>query len=250
MTGLTKQRVSAVNSHKATEVTMSKNPVEEFLAVKEKTAGMGSSFTNAFSKLPQHMGHAAAGAVAAGAVGLAGAGISAAAGKIFDAATKGHDFRSMMQANEDLHPHYEADPKKFNLMFNTLRTMNPEYSKDPLVAGSFIRRMIESPMGIGGIAGEALQHRGDFPESIFGTAHEFARGGAQTGAAESMKDKFHAPQQAEDKKRWEQEFSQKERQMTMPSTQTGTTDTMEYTPDGDPVGNSKVQKSHTVTRRG
>jgi hypothetical protein len=104
-----------------------------------------------------------------------------------DAATKGRDFRSMMEANEDLHMHHEQDPKRFNLMFSTLRNVNPEFSKDPLIAGSFMRRMIESPMGIGGIAGEALKHRGDYPETAFGVAHDYARGGAQAGIAESMK---------------------------------------------------------------
>lgn len=162
---------------------MAKNPVEEFLGVKEKTANM---FSQTLSKIPEHATSAAAGAAAGAAVGLAGAGLGAAVSKIIDAATKGHDFRQMMQSNEDLHPHYASDPKKFNLMFNTLRTMNPQFSKDPLVAGSFMRRMIESPMGIGGIAGEALKHRGDFPESAFGVAHDYAREGARSGLSSSM----------------------------------------------------------------
>jgi len=153
---------------------MAKNPVEEFL---EKKA----SFGEAMSSLPKHFGRAAVGAAAAGAVGLAGAGLGAAIGGILDAATKGHDFRQMLHHNEDLHEHYEADPTRFNLMFSTLRSMNPQFSKDPLVAGSFMRRMIESPTGIGGIAGEALKQRGDFPESAFGVAHDFAREGAKAG---------------------------------------------------------------------
>ncbi len=159
---------------------MAKNPVEEFL---EKKAGFGE----AMSSLPKHLGAAAAGAAAAGAVGLAGAGLGAAVGGILDAATKGRDFRAMLQHNEDLHEHHEANPTRFNLMFSTLRTMNPAFSKDPLVAGSFMRRMIESPTGIGGIAGEALKQRGDFPESAFGVAHDFAREGAKSGVLESMK---------------------------------------------------------------
>jgi hypothetical protein len=160
---------------------MAKNPVEEFL---EKKAAGG--FSSAVKSFPKHLGNAAAGAAAAGAVGLVGAGLGAAVGGILDAATKGHDFRQMMVHNQDLHEHHQADPTRFNLMFNTLRTMNPEFSKDPLVAGAFMRRMIESPTGLGGIAGEALKQRGDFPESAFGVAHDFAREGAKSGLNASM----------------------------------------------------------------
>ena len=160
-----------------------KNPVEEFVGMAKRAGAFGA----AMKKFPSHMAHAGAGAVAAGAVGLAGAGLGAAVSGIIDAATKGRDFRSMMGANEDLQMHHEQDPKRFNLMFSTLRNVNPEFSKDPLIAGSFMRRMIESPMGIGGIAGEALKHRGDYPETAFGVAHDYARGGAQAGIAESMK---------------------------------------------------------------
>jgi len=164
---------------------MSKSPVEEFMAV-SKTANV---FRAAARKFPQHMAHAAVGAAAAGAVGLVGAGLGSAVSGIFDAATKGHDFRQMMSANEDLHAHHEQDPKKFNLMFSTLRNVNPQFSKDPLVAGSFMRRMIESPMGIGGIAGEALKHRGDYPDTAFSVAHDYARDGAKAGITESFKQK-------------------------------------------------------------
>ena len=153
-----------------------KNPVEEFVEMSKKA----NFLTDAAKKFPQHMAHAATGA-AAGAVGLMGAGLGAAVSGILDAATKGRDFRHMMEANEDLQMHHEQDPQRFNLMFNTLRNVNPEFSKDPLVAGSFMRRMIESPMGIGGIAGEALKQRGDYPESAFGVAHDFAREGAKAG---------------------------------------------------------------------
>jgi hypothetical protein len=160
-----------------------KNPVEEFLGMRKTANVVGE----AFRRFPQHLAHAGAAAGAAATVGLVGAGIHGAVSKIVDVATKSHDFRQMMHANEDLHPHYESDPKRFNLMFNTLRTMNPSYSKDPLVAGSFMRRMIESPTGLGGIAGEALQHRGDFPESAFGVAHDYAREGAKAGLGESLR---------------------------------------------------------------
>lgn len=164
---------------------MAKNPVEEFLEVKTAAPAPGA-FRKALNAMPGHFGAAAAGAGAAGAVGLVGAGLGAAVGGIMDAATKGSDFRAMLEHNEDLHEHHERDPKRFNLMFTTLRNVNPQFSKDPLVAGSFMRRMIESPTGIGGIAGEALKQRGDFPESTFGVAHDFAREGAKQGLGNSM----------------------------------------------------------------
>lgn len=157
---------------------MAKNPVEEFLSEK---AAAPSTLSRAFDAVPGHMANAAAGAVAMGAVGLAGAGIHAAVSSIVDAATKAHDFKQMLQVNEDLHDHYAQDPKRFGMMFNTLRTMNPQYSKDPLVAGAFMRRMIESPQGIGGIASEALKDRGNFPETPWGVAQDYARSGAGKG---------------------------------------------------------------------
>lgn len=167
---------------------MAKNPVEEFLETK-KTAAPGV-FGKAMKALPGSFAGAAVGATAAGAVGLIGAGLGAAVHGILDAATKGRDFRAMMQANEDLQEHHAQDPRKFNLMFNTLRNVNPEYSKDPLIAGSFMRRMIESPSGIGGLAGEALKQRGDYPETAFGAAHDYAREGAKAGIGPAIKPFF------------------------------------------------------------
>ena len=169
---------------------MSDDPFKAFLEGRTKTAAPSPTpgvWGRAVNSIPGHFGSAAAGAAAAGAVGLIGAGIGSAVSGILNAATKGHDFKQMLMHNEDLHEHHERDPKRFNLMFNTLRNMNPEFSKDPLIAGSFMRRMIESPTGIGGIAGEALKQRGDFPESAFGVAHDFAREGAKAGITESMR---------------------------------------------------------------
>lgn len=164
---------------------MAKNPVEEFLSLEKTAAGPGL-FRRAMNQVPGQMANAAAGAIAMGAVGFASAGIHAAVGSIVDAATKARDFKEMLHANEDLHEHYQQDPKRFNMMFNTLRTVNPQFSKDPLVAGSFMRRMIESPQGIGGIAGEALKQRADFPETAFGESLNFAREGAKAGLTDSL----------------------------------------------------------------
>lgn len=166
---------------------MGKNAVEEFLAMK-KTAGPWTGFG-------EHLQHAAAGGLATAAVGVGLAGVGAAAGKIMDAATKSRDFKSMLEANGDLQEHYHADPKRFNMMFSTLRTMNPEFSKDPLVAGAFMRQMHESPTGIAGIAGEALRHRGDFGTPFSENLSAFGREGAKSGITHALghpeKDRAH-----------------------------------------------------------
>jgi len=168
---------------------MARNAVEEFLGMKKTAAGPWSNFGT-------NLQHAAAGGLATAAVGVGIAGVGAAAGKIFDAATKSHDFKQMLSANPDLQEHHEADPKRFNMMFSTLRTMNPEFSKDPLVAGAFMRQMHESPTGIGGIASEALKHRRDFGpgmmEDISAFAREGAKGGLTHGLGAPDKDRAHA----------------------------------------------------------
>lgn len=157
---------------------MSKNAVDEFLGMKKVAFGKGFG---------QHVGMAASGALAGGLGAAAAGGIGMAVSKIVDAATKSHDFKEMLAANSDLHEHYQADPKKFNMMFSTLRTMNPQFSKDPLVAGAFMRRMALSPEGIGGIATEALGAHGDFENPLQEMFTGGAREGAKSGLTESMK---------------------------------------------------------------
>lgn len=123
---------------------------DDFMKMR-KAAGMWDAMKGA---LPTAMAHGVAGAGVA--AGIAGAGV--AAGKIYNAITKSHDFKSMLENNQDLQEHYQNDPKRFNLMFTTLRTMNPAFSRDPLVAGTYMRRMVESPMSAGGVAVEAMGH--------------------------------------------------------------------------------------------
>jgi hypothetical protein len=167
-----------------------KNAVEEFLGMK-KTAGPMSSFG-------QHAGRAAAGGLAAGLGAAAAGGIGLAVSKIVDAATKSHDFKQMLENNQDLHEHYSNDPKKFNLMFSTLRTMNPQFSKDPLVAGAYMRRMVMAPEGIGGMAGEALGHRRDFEQPL---QEMFSKGvgeGAKSGLMDSFKQEGESRQPQQD----------------------------------------------------
>lgn len=141
-----------------------KNPVETYL--NEKTAvsfGTGLSAGLRGSLRPGAVGYR----IGRGAVnvGLAATGAGAVAGatygvqKLYDAATKARDFRSMLDANPDLAQKHEEDPRVFNQMFSTLRTFNPAFTRDPIVAGAYIRRMVDDPMAAGAHAVEALQYR-------------------------------------------------------------------------------------------
>jgi hypothetical protein len=98
-----------------------------------------------------------------GAMGAAGAlavgGGVAAAGAIYDAVTKAHDFRSVLEQNPDLAAKHQEDPRLVNRMFSTLRTFNPQFSKDPVVAGSYLRQMVEDPVHAGGKVVETLNFR-------------------------------------------------------------------------------------------
>lgn len=189
---------------------MAKNPVDEFLEMKKEATSPAT-----WGNFGQHFNHAAAGAAATGAVGLGIAGIGLAASKIVDAATKSHDYKAMLAQNPDLQEHANNDPNKFTAMFSTLRSMNPQFSKDPLVAGAFMRQMHESPHGIAGIASEALKHRRDFGDSMFDKAMPFAQSGAAAGVSESMKRR--TPEEMLAQKRPEMDYShrlQQERDAT------------------------------------
>lgn len=143
------------------------NPIETYLSEKkaEKTAGpflqglregVSGGGAAEFGKTIGSKG--LSGALTVGG-GLAAAGAGVAAQKLYDAATKARDFRSMLEANPDLAQHHEEQPRLFNQMFSTLRTFNPSFSKDPLVAGNYMRQMMEDPVHAGGKVVETLDYR-------------------------------------------------------------------------------------------
>lgn len=135
-----------------------------------------ADFRNAIQGLPEHFGqHAAAGAGAAVA-GAAIGGLGVAVSKLYDAATKSRDFRQMLATNPDLTDMHESNPKQFNQMFTSLRAMNPEFSKDPLVAGEYMRRMSADPNRAGGYLTEAVSHRDRFPSPVMDT---YLKGGIE-----------------------------------------------------------------------
>lgn len=159
---------------------MAKNPVEEFLLEKRAFGmsglkSMGAKAAPVLGRMGEQAGTAAlAGAGAAGFAGLVGA-----AGKLYDAATKTRDFQNMLEANQDLHEQLQADPGGFNRMFTSLRKFSPEFTKDPLVAGSLMRQgMNSNPEDRGNLVLRAQRER-VFPKQ--GPATEAALGGFMKG---------------------------------------------------------------------
>jgi hypothetical protein len=116
---------------------MAKNPVEEFLL--EKRALNLSGALQKAAPVARRVGETAGNAALAGAGAAAFAGLTGAAGKLYMAATKSRDFKNMLEANPDLHEHLEQDPAGFNRLFTSLRTFAPDFTQDPLVAGTYMR---------------------------------------------------------------------------------------------------------------
>ncbi|HEU4534224.1 MAG TPA: hypothetical protein VFS00_08900, partial [Polyangiaceae bacterium] len=154
------------------------NPIEKFLArepdAEPKEAGWGG-----------FAARNAAGALGAGAASLGGsigesvikgiggsiaagtvAGVGMAATRMYQAATKARDFRAMLEHNPDLVDSHRQDEKRFNQLYSSLRTMNPHFAADPIVAGVFMRRMVDSPMGAAGVLTEALGQRDRLPSAL------------------------------------------------------------------------------------
>jgi hypothetical protein len=94
---------------------------------------------------------------AAGALAVGGAVVGAQ--RLYEAATKARDFRAMLEANPDLVQKHEENPRLFNQMFTTLRSFNPSFSSDPVVAGGYIRKMVEEPTSAAGLVTDALSFR-------------------------------------------------------------------------------------------
>lgn len=162
---------------------MAKNPVEEFLIEKRafgagavgKLRALGGKVAPTLGRMGEQAGAAAlAGVGAAGFAGLVGA-----AGKLYDAATKTRDFQNMLEANPDLHEHLQQDPAGFNRMFTSLRRFAPEFTKEPVVAGTLMRRgMVGAIEDRGDVSMGALRAR-NTPKA--GPATEAALGGFMKG---------------------------------------------------------------------
>jgi len=127
------------------------NPIDDALMAKEAFfGGLMQSIKNQFSR---GGGEALGGHLMGGAQmalgGAAIAGIGAAASKIHDSITKKRDFKEMMSLNEDLQSEQQGQEKFFNAAYSSLRRMNPAFGKDPIVAGSYMRKMMANPDAAG-----------------------------------------------------------------------------------------------------
>jgi hypothetical protein len=136
--------------------------------IAQKTA----NFADAAKQLGSHAGQALGTAAATGAVALAGVAVS----KLYDAATKARDYRSMLAINPEVREFAATNPARANALFTSLRRINPEFSKDPFVAGEYMRRFSEFPGREGGYMIEAAEHRGRFTEPVLDT---YLKGGLE-----------------------------------------------------------------------
>lgn len=162
------------------------NPVEDFLLEKQ---ALGLNFGGLKSALRSPAAkHVGAGMATALGAGVGAAGFAAAVGgaeKAYLAATKVRDFRGMMEANPDLQAHQQADPGGFNRMFTSLRTFAPDFTREPMVAGAYMRNAMESPEESRGMVG--VRAMGDMKQPRQGVIPEAAMAGFHKGLGEAIK---------------------------------------------------------------
>ena len=119
------------------------NPVDEYLSNKE--AGFFDKIKPGLQSAGLQIG-----------TGLAIAALPAAASKIYNAVTKQHHFNAMIDHNPDLAYARDENPQQFSSFYNSLHSMNPTFARDPIVAGAYMRRMLENPAAAGSVAVDAF----------------------------------------------------------------------------------------------
>jgi len=135
------------------------NPIDDFLGEygEKRAFNWGKARAGAAEvgkEVGTHGGNMLVGGLMAGAgTAIAGAG-ALAVNHIYNAVTAKRDFKGMMEWNQDL---AHEDQRLVNQSFRTLRQFAPDISRDPLVAGSMIRQMVQAPQGAAGIMQQALQ---------------------------------------------------------------------------------------------
>lgn len=132
------------------------NPIDEYFEMKKEST-FWQGLTAAGDAAAAGRDVRRAGIQAAAAIGAAAA---IPAGKaIVGALTKRHDYNKMMEHNPDLRDMKSENPKMFNQMYTSLRSANPEYGRDPLIAGSHMRKMMDQPEVSGLALTEAMRAR-------------------------------------------------------------------------------------------
>ena len=188
--------------------------VDDILAMRDKQAApsfsgaMGHAGRAVARGMESSLGGALAGGVGAGLAGAAVTGIGMGAQQLYDAVSKARDFRTMMGSsfNADLHEFQQTRPTQFNEAYNSLRSMNPAVTKDPMTAGHYMRRMMEfQPNAAGGVILESLGASKEIPKDSPFSA--FQRSGAQA-AASAMKGRGgpRKGEEAEGEQQGEREF--------------------------------------------
>lgn len=114
------------------------NPLDEYAMRKE--SGFWGDFTAG-----KGIGGDVRTAVIGTGVAAATAGIVPAVKRIMGAITKRHDFNMMLEHNPDLRDAQRQNPKLFNQAYTSLRSMNPQFAADPLVAGGLMSRIMVEP---------------------------------------------------------------------------------------------------------
>lgn len=121
------------------------------------------------------------------------AGVTALAGaarKAYNAATKSTDYKMMLDVNPDLVESQQTDPKMFNQYYNSLRSLNPTFAADPVVAGSYMRQMTENPYNAGNILVNSMGAAPRIPSSRlkdYATGLSIAQLGAPPSAIDELK---------------------------------------------------------------
>lgn len=170
------------------------NPVSDFFEEfgHEKRAFSANHFGGSMGRaLEQGVG----GAIAAGAIAGAGIGVQ----KLWQAATKGRDFKQMMEHNPDLQEYHDRDPRSFNAQFSSLRRVNPDFGSDPVIAGTYMRRMSENPFGAGGILTEGLMAADKAPRPLGDALRGAAQGAGNAFIAEHSKQTLDQKADEEDR---------------------------------------------------
>lgn len=91
--------------------------------------------------------------------GLTIMGIAGAAQRVMQSISKKRHFDTMMENNPDLEEQRQTDPMRFNAHYSSLRRLNPEFASDPILAGTYLRKMNENPETAGAVLVESLQGR-------------------------------------------------------------------------------------------
>lgn len=138
-------------------------------------------------------------AIGIGAVGAAVGSLHDLAGSAWNAITKGRDFRSMLENDEDLQQRHAQNPKSVNNAFSMVRRFNPEFSKDPLVAAGFVRNILEhqdQPF----LAAQALVQNRPQPSTFERTLPTFIQKGLEPqqnlGLQQRLQDQRHRAEEA------------------------------------------------------